>query len=226
MKHTKLMAVVILLTLAAGVASAQSSSATSLGDAARAARKNKTDASPATRHYDNDNLPVNDTLSIVGPEPVAAKDPAVLAKDNGATSATNTNKDKDKDKKPADPTVAAADRQKSADEMKKKLAEQQQKIDALNHEISLDQREDRLRAAAFYSDAGTQLRNSAEWQKEQTQSKNDADSKQKALDAARQQYEEMQEQARKAGVKQTDPDASSDRDQNRDQNKDQNKDKQ
>jgi hypothetical protein len=218
MKHTKLMAVVILLTLAAGVASAQSSSATSLGDAARAARKNKTDASPATRHYDNDNLPVNDTLSIVGPEPVAAKDPAVLARDKGAASATD--KDKDKDKKPADPTVAAAERQKSADEMKKKLAEQQQKIDALNHEISLDQREDRLRAAAFYSDAGTQLRNSAEWQKEQTQSKNDADAKQKALDAARQQYEEMQEQARKAGIKQKDPDASSDRDQNRDQNKD------
>jgi hypothetical protein len=214
MKHTKLMAVVILLTLAAGVASAQSSSAPSLGDAARAARKNKTDASPATRHYDNDNLPVNDTLSVVGPEPVAAKDPAVLAKDNGAASATD--KDKDKDKKPADPTVAAAERQKSADEMKKKLAEQQQKIDALNHEISLDQREDRLRAAAFYSDAGTQLRNSAEWQKEQTQSKNDADAKQKALDAAKQQYEEMQEQARKAGIKQKDPDASSDRDQNKD----------
>ena len=221
MKHTKLMAVVTLLTLAAGVASAQSSSATSLGDAARAARKNKTDASPATRHYDNDNLPVNDTLSIVGPEPVAPKDPAVLAKDKGAASATD--KDKDKDKKPADPTVAAAERQKSADDMKKKLAEQQQKIDALNHEISLDQREDRLRAAAFYSDAGTQLRNSAEWQKEQTQSKNDADAKQKALDAAKQQYDEMQEQARKAGIKQKDPDASSDRDQNRDQN---NKDKQ
>jgi hypothetical protein len=214
MKHTKLMAVVTLLTLAAGVASAQSSSTPSLGDAARAARKNKADASPATRHYDNDNLPVNDTLSVVGPEPVAAKDPAVLAKDKGAASATD--KDKDKDKKPADPTVAAAERQKSADEMKKKLAEQQQKIDALNHEISLDQREDRLRAAAFYSDAGTQLRNSAEWQKEQTQSKNDADAKQKALDAAKQQYDEMQEQARKAGIKQKDPDASSDRDQNKD----------
>jgi hypothetical protein len=75
---------------------------------------------------------------------------------------------------------------------------------------------DAARAAAFYSDAGTQLRNSAEWQKEQTQSKNDADAKQKALDAAKQQYEEMQEQARKAGIKQKDPDASSDRDQNKD----------
>jgi hypothetical protein len=214
MKHTKLMAVVTLLTLAAGVASAQSSSAPSLGDAARAARKNKTDASPATRHYDNDNLPANETLSIVGPEPVPAKDAAVSAKDKGAATATDI--DKDKDKKPADPTVAATERQKAADEMKKKMAQQQEKIDALNHEISLDQREERLRAAAFYSDAGTQLRNSAQWQKEQAESKNDADAKQKALDTAKQQYDEMQEQARKAGIKQKDPDASSDRDQNKD----------
>jgi hypothetical protein len=216
MKHTKLMAVVTLLTLAAGVASAQSSSAPSLGDAARAARKNKADASPATRHYDNDNLPVNDTLSVVGPEPVPVAATSAQSKDAASVKDKDNDKDKNKDKKPADPTVAAAERQKSADEMKKKLAEQQQKIDALNHEISLDQREDRLRAAAFYSDAGTQLRNSAEWQKEQTQSKNDADAKQKALDAARQQYDEMQEQARKAGIKQKDPDASSDRDQNKD----------
>lgn len=217
MKHTKLMAMVTLLTLAAGVASAQSSSAPSLGDAARAARKNKADASPATRHYDNDNLPTNDALSVVGPEPVAATNTAASAQSKDAASSVNDkDKDKNNDKKPADPTVAAAERQKSADEMKKKLAEQQQKIDALNHEISLDQREDRLRAAAFYSDAGTQLRNSAEWQKEQTQSKNDADAKQKALDTAKQQYDEMQEQARKAGIKQKDPDASSDRDQNKD----------
>jgi hypothetical protein len=214
MKHTKLMAVVTLLTLAAGVASAQSSSTPSLGDAARAASKNKADASPATRHYDNDNLPTNDALSVVGPEPVAAT--SAQSKDAASVKDKDNDKDKNNDKKPADPTVAAAERQKSADEMKKKLAEQQQKIDALNHEISLDQREDRLRAAAFYSDAGTQLRNSAEWQKEQTQSKNDADAKQKALDAAKQQYDEMQEQARKAGIKQKDPDASSDRDQNKD----------
>lgn len=219
MKNTKLMAVVTLLTLAAGVASAQSSSTPSLGDAARAARKNKADASPATRHYDNDNLPTNDALSVVGPEPVAPTNTAASAQGKDAASSVNDkdkNKDKNNDKKPADPTVAAAERQKSADEMKKKLAEQQQKIDALNHEISLDQREDRLRAAAFYRDAGTQLRNSAEWQKEQTQSKNDADAKQKALEAAKQQYDEMQEQARKAGIKQKDPDASSDRDQNKD----------
>ena len=108
--------------------------------------------------------------------------------------------------------------------MKKKMAEQQQKIDALNHEISLDQREDRLRAAAFYGDAGNQLRNSADWQKQQTQSKSDAEAKQKALDEAKQQYDEMQEKARKAGIKQQDKNANSSSDS--DQGKDQSKDKQ
>jgi hypothetical protein len=186
MKHTKLMAIVAVLLLAASASSAQS-----LGDAARAARKNKPDSSPTVRHFDNDNLPVNDTLSIVGPEPSAATDAAASTKDTAGNKDTSS-KEANKDQKPANSATAAAEREKSADDMKKKMAEQQQKIDALNHEISLDQREDRLRAAAFYGDAGNQLRNSADWQKQQTQSKSDAEAKQKALDEAKQQYDEMQ----------------------------------
>jgi len=218
MKHTKLMAIVAVLLLAASASSAQS-----LGDAARAARKNKADSSPTVRHFDNDNLPVNDTLSIVGPEPVAATGAAASTKDTAANKDTNS-KDVNKDQKPADSATAAAERQKNADDMQKKLAEQQQKIDGLNHEINLDQREDRLRAAAFYGDAGNRLRNSADWQKQQTQSKNDAEAKQKALDEAKQQYDEMQEKARKAGIKQQDKNANSSSDS--DQGKDQSKDKQ
>lgn len=222
MKHKKLLYIVTLLALGAGIVHAQSAtspSSPSLGDAARAARKNKADASPTTRHYDNDNLPLNDTLSVVGPEPVSAstlsndKDDknAVIAKDN---SPKDNPKAENKDKKPADPATAAVDRQKAADEMKKKLADQQEKIDSLNHEINLDQREQHLREAAFYSDAGNRLRNSAQWEKDEAQSKNDSDSKQKALDAAKQQYEEMQEQARKAGIKQTEKDSGSSKDNN------------
>ena len=201
MKHTKLMAgvtlLVTLLILAVGSVSAQS-----LGDAARSARKNKANPNPTTRHFDNDNLPTNDVLSVVGPEPPAAT--------NAAASAQS------KDNKPvADPAAAGLERQKAADDTKKKLDQQKEQIDSLNHEIDLDQREQRLRAAAFYSDAGTRLRNSAEWEKEQSQSVNDAAEKQKALDTAKQQYDEMQEQARKAGIapKEKDPGASSDKDQ-------------
>jgi hypothetical protein len=84
------------------------------------------------------------------------------------------------------PRVHAADRQKAPDEWQKKLDKQKEKIDALNHELDLDQREYKLRAAAIYGDAGARLRNATEWDKEDTQYKSSIDGKQKALDAARQ----------------------------------------
>jgi len=46
-----------------------------------AIRKNKTEPTTASRHFDNDNLPVNDALSVVGPVPDkdAASAPAPAA---------------------------------------------------------------------------------------------------------------------------------------------------
>jgi len=180
MKHTKLMAIVTLLMVALSTASAQS-----LGDYARTARKNKVEPSPTTRHYDNDNLPTTETLSVVGQSLGANSAAPVPAEASKATE-----------------QKAAVDRQKAADELNKKIQAQQEKINALNHELDLDQREQRLRAAAFYTDAGTRLRNPGQWDKDQAQDANDAAEKRKALDAARQQLEQMQEDARKAGITQ------------------------
>ena len=80
-------------------------------------------------------------------------------------------------------------------------------------ELDLDQREHRLRAAAFYGDAGTRLRDSGQYDKDNAQYKSDVDGRQKALDAARQEFDEMQEQARKAGIveKEKDKDDTSDK---------------
>lgn len=200
MKNTKLIAIVSLLLLAASAASAQS-----LGDYARTARKDKAAASPTSRHFDNDNLPINDTLSVVGPTP----QPASVAGDAGKDTDSKAAGVKTADAKSADPK-AAADKQKAAEEMKKKMDQQQEKINSLNREIDLDQREERLRAAAYYQDAGTRLRNPAEWNKGQTQDINDAAEKQKSLDTARQQLEQMKEDARKAGIAQNDKDKDKD----------------
>jgi len=63
MKHIKLMAIGILLLLGVSAASAQS-----LADYAREVRKNKTETSAPSHHYDNDNLPTGADLSVVGPE--------------------------------------------------------------------------------------------------------------------------------------------------------------
>ncbi len=184
MKHSKLTAIATLLflgcSLALGAASAQS-----LGDYARTARKNKPDTASASHHYDNDNLPTNETLSVVGQAP----DPKSTTAASGTAPAV-------------DPAAAAAEQKKTADEWKKKLDAQQAKIDGLNHELDLEQREYRLKAAAFYADAGTRLRNAAQFDKDDTSYKSDVEQKQKSLDSARQELTDMQEEARKAGIAQ------------------------
>ena len=186
MKHTKLMAIGTLLLLGVSGAAAQS-----LGDYARAARKRKPEPNMTSRHYDNDNLPTNENLSVVGPPPTNA---------NAGQGAVNTSSTPATKAPAVDPAKAAADNQKIADEWKKKLDKQKEKIDSLNHELDLDQREHRLRAAAYYGDAGVRLRDSGQYDKDDAQYKNDVDGKQKAVDAARQEFDEMQEQARKAGI--------------------------
>jgi hypothetical protein len=187
MKHMKWMAIGTLLLLGVGGAAAQS-----LGDYARAARKNKPAPSSTTRHFDNDNLPTTDALSVVGPPPTVDA--------NAGQETENANSPQTKKAAALDPAAAAAERQKTADEWKKKLDKQKEKIDSLNHEVDLEQREYRLRAAAMYGDAGNRLRNAAQWDKDDAQYKSDIDGKQKALDAARQEFDEMQEQARKGIV--------------------------
>jgi len=205
MKHMKRMAIATLLVLGVSGAAAQS-----LGDYARAVRKNKAEPTSTSHHYDNDNMPTTDHLSVVGPPP--AEDSAA-APESGKANAENA-----KGGAP-DPAKAAAERQKTQDEWKKKLDQQQAKIDSLNHELDLDQREYRLRAAAEYSDAGNRLRNAAQWDKDDAQYKTDMDSKQKALNAAKQEMDQMQEESRKAGITEQDKDKGKDADKDKEKDK-------
>jgi hypothetical protein len=52
----------------------------------------------------------------------------------------------------------------------------------------------------MYSDAGNRMRNSAQWDKEDRDYKQQIEDKQKAVDAAKQGLDDLMEQARKAGV--------------------------
>jgi len=198
MKHMKHLAIGILLLLGVSGAAAQS-----LGDYARAVRKNKAEPSSTSRHYDNDNLPTTDKLSVVGPAPAADS--------SAAPGPENANPDPTAKAGAVDPPKADAEKQKAADEWKKKLDKQQEKVDSLNHELDLDQREYRLRAAAQYSDAGNRLRNVAQWDKDDAQYKTDMDAKQKALNAAKQEFDQMQEEARKAGIVEKDKEKDADK---------------
>lgn len=181
------------LLLCAGSASAQSEP---LGDYARTVSKKKPAKSAPSHHYDNDNLPKNDPLSIVGPPPSGSGNVS------GAKS----------EPAPAVSSGATPERQKANGELQKKIDEQKKKLDSLTQELDLERRENQLRVAQYYTDTNNRLQNSAKWDDENKHYQADSEAKQKAIDSARQQLEDLQEQARKAGIKEKD-DSGKDKDQ-------------
>jgi hypothetical protein len=152
-----------------------------LGDYARRVRKD-----PATKVkpkvYDNDNLPTDDKLSVVGQKPPA---------DAAAAPA------QDNDAKPEDDQ---AKKQATWKGWQDKLNAQKDAIELQGRELDVLQREYQLRAAAMYADAGNRLRNELPWDKQDAEYKQRIADKQKALDDAKQKLTDMQEEARKAGV--------------------------
>ena len=172
----------------------------SLGDYARSVRKDEKPAS--AKKYDNDNLPKSDKISVVGnatessPEDAnSASTPADSSAQpkDGATPSTPAAQDAGK-------PAGSSDAHKANDEWKQKISEQQAKVDMLTREVDVTQREYRLRAAAFYADAGNRLRNQGAWDKEDAQYKQDLAKKQKALDDAKKAVDDLKEKARKAGM--------------------------
>jgi hypothetical protein len=187
---------VVLAGVLVTLASAQSEP---LGDYARSVRKTEKPAS--AKKYDNDNLPTTDNISVVGnaADSTGAENANPAPEANSAKpedgAAASTPASQDAAKKPD-----GSDAQKVNDEWKKKIADQQGKVDLLSRELDVTQREYRLRAAAFYADAGNRLRNQGSWDREDAQYKQDVAKKQKAVDDAKKALDDLKEQARKAGV--------------------------
>jgi hypothetical protein len=198
-----------------------SQSGDSLADYARSIRKDS-GAKTKPRVFDNDNLPVNDKLSIVGPAESTAENSAAAKPEEAQTTVTETKSEAkgegqsetkaaagSAESKPADEKTAAPGASKPEDDAAKaaaskqweeKLTTQKDQIDLLGRELNVLQREYQIRAAAMYGDAGSRLRNSGEWDKQDAQYKQQIADKQKALDDAKQKLDDLQEEARKAGV--------------------------
>ncbi len=210
------MGLVLFLGVAGLSASAQnpapstaqnSSSGSSLGDYARQVRKDPgTKAKPKV--FDNDNLPREDKLSVVGvasaasdasaqskaPEPPSAPAGEAAA---GTVAKTATEEKGAGGGKPADEDAV---KEAAWKQWGNKIASQNDQIDLLTRELDVLQREYQIRAAAMYADAGNRLRNSGDWDKQDTQYKQQIADKQKAVDDAKQKLDDLQEEARKAGV--------------------------
>jgi hypothetical protein len=200
MKRTlfALLAGILMSGLLTGVLSAQDVSTNvpepSLGSYARAVKKDKKPQPAAAKKFDNDNLPKDDKISVVGngaTASVVASD-APLSESPAAAAPT--------DKTTVQPGQTQEQRQVVYDQWQQKISTQQSQVDLLTRELDVDQREYRVRAAAFYADAGDRLRNQAAWDKEDADYKQKIADKQKALDEAKQKVTDMQEDARKSGV--------------------------
>jgi hypothetical protein len=162
-----------------------------LGDVARKVVHKETDpAKPKAKVFDNDNLPMQDKISVVG-QPV----------DSNNNVASNTDAQAPVTANPVKP--AGDDAAKKQEEWKSwqgKITAQKDQIDLASRELDVLQREYQLRAAEMYGDAGNRLRNSGQWDKQDSDYKQKIADKQKAIDDSKQKLDDMQEEARKAGV--------------------------
>jgi len=171
----------------------------SLGDYARQVRR-ELDGKPKKKVFDNDNLPKEDKLSVVGNAPAPAET-AAPAESKPAETANAAPAKAEAGLPPADTSkMDQAQKEAAWKQWGDKIKTQQETIDLLTRELDVVQREYQIRAAAMYADVGNRLRNSADWDKQDAQYKQQIADKQKALDDAKQKLEDLREEARKAGV--------------------------
>jgi hypothetical protein len=194
MRRTLLAALITLLALA-GSALAQDS----LGDIARKHRKQRS-KSPGAMVFTNDNLPGKTPGSAVADSTTAsapASDAAPADSAAGASSAA-----------PAADSAAPADgmaqtpeeRAKQEAEWRGRFAEQTRVISQAERELDVLERENKLRVAVFYADAGARLRDDRKFADEQRKYEADIATKKQEVEAARARLEEMREELRRAGL--------------------------
>ncbi len=187
----------------------------SLGEYARSIRKSKS-TPPGTSKpavFDNDNLPVTSSISVVGAAPAtvdASKgdqakdstkpDSADAAKVGDAAKDKTTSEDKEK----KDPQIkvgqSTEERQKAVDAWAEKLKGQKDKVDLLTREVDVLQREYNVKASEFYANTALRAQNPAAFAATDAKYKQQIADKQQALDAAKAKLSDMQEQARTAGA--------------------------
>jgi len=98
------------------------------------------------------------------------------------------------------PGQSAEDRQKALDAWQKKLDGQKDKISLASRELDVLQREYQLKVSEFYSDAAHRVQNPNALFDDDAKYKQQIADKQKTLDDAKSQLNDMQEEARRSGA--------------------------
>jgi hypothetical protein len=181
-----MMALLAAMLLALPAVAQNTQSSQSLADQARAATKNKPAPAPGAKVWTNDNIPTGGGISTVG---TTSTGPAAQAAGNGNAAAATT---------PRSPE----EMKKLEQEWRKKFQDQKDKISLLQRELDVLKRENQIRAATYYADAGNRMRyeNQAKYAADDRKYQADTAAKQKELDEAKQKLEDMKEDLRKAGL--------------------------
>jgi hypothetical protein len=181
----KLLLLAIMSMFAAAAVAQQS-----LGDVARANRATK--RATATTNLSDDNFARSNAPSA---EPAAKSD----------TDSDASKSDEKKDAASKDASKPAAEAQKRKDDrLTAQIDAQKKEIATLQRELDIAEREAKLRAAAYYADAGVMLRDQAKFGEDSRKAQAEIDTKKQALSAAQEKLTDLQEQARKAGLRSSD----------------------
>ncbi len=171
-----------------------------LADAAKQAQAKKKTQTATGHVYTNDNIEFHSAPAE--PAPAKTGDAAAdTATNPDGTPKTDANADGTAKADSADAAKAAAEEKaKAADAIKEKYAKQQSDIELLKRELDVLQRENHIRAAVFYSDAGSRLRDPAAYAAADQKYQADIAAKQKAIADGQANLEKIREEARRAGV--------------------------
>src|SRR2546423_1692262 len=153
----RLLLVMFALLIAAPSVCAQDQGV-SLGDAARTQQAKKGHPSPNAKVYDNENLPKGGNISTTTGSGYTSTTTTATnstnAFESGSTSARSSGA-KSKDSK--EPSAEEAAKEQEA-EFRQKVDEAKKNIAQLERELDVLEREERLRVAVFYGDAGNRMR--------------------------------------------------------------------
>ncbi|HET9837640.1 MAG TPA: hypothetical protein VFR84_05340 [Candidatus Angelobacter sp.] len=164
----------------------------SLGDAARANRAKQ--HATATTNLNDDNFARSNAPAAESP-----------AKEGGASKDADKAEAKSADAKDASAKETKKDTTAAQNEkLKGQIDAQKKEIATLQREVDIAEREAKLRAAAYYADAGVMLRDQAKFAEDSRKSQAEIDAKKQARSAAQQKLADLQEQARKAGLPSSD----------------------
>lgn len=173
----------IALMLVAALVCLLPAAAQTLADRARELRKEKRTPSTNEKVYTNETMHLRPAPSISDTD----------GKNGKKAAAEET----DTDEKQATPDEEKA---KLAADYKDKIEKAKSELATLQRELEINQRENRLRVAQFYSDAGNKLRNEKAFADEQAKNQAELTEKQKKIADTQASLEKLRSEARRAGI--------------------------